>query len=112
MAVLIVMGTTVVVGTIIHRLYARESAPPPMLAPLTVPQAPMAPSPAVVAQLQLGEHIAGIAGAGADVAVWVSGSGGDRLLLLNPASGQWRVVLQGVPARQNDASGGLNKSAP
>src|SRR5579871_2931270 len=84
MGVLIIIGTIVVVGTIIHRLYARESAPPPMAAPLSVPAAPTA----AMAQLQPGEHISGIAGAGAAVAVWVSGPAGDRLLLLDPASGQ------------------------
>jgi hypothetical protein len=55
--------------------------------------------PAVVsaarAALAPGEHIAGIATAGADVAVWVNGQNGDRLLLLNPVTGQVSVVLQG-----------------
>ncbi len=100
MAVLIVVGTTVVVGTIIHRLYARVTAPPPISAPLSVPQAPMAPSPAVAAQLPPGEHIAGIAAAGAEVAVWVNGPSGGRLLLLNPASGQISLGLQETPATQ------------
>ena len=91
MAVLIVIGTAVVVGTIIHRLYARETAPPSMVAaPLAGPMAPVA---ATAAALQPGEHIAGIAAAGADVAVWVSGPAGARLLLLDPASGQVRVGL-------------------
>jgi hypothetical protein len=45
-----------------------------------------------------GEHIAGIAGAGPDVAVWVSGPGGDRLLLFNPASGQITVGLRSAGA--------------
>jgi hypothetical protein len=97
MGVLIVIGTTVVVGTIIHRLYARVSAPPPMVAaPLAAPAA----EAGVAAQLPPGEHIAGIAAAGADVAVWVSGPSGGRLLLLNPASGQISVGLQEAPATQ------------
>lgn len=100
MGVLIVVGTTVVVGTIIHRLYARVSAPPPMAAaPLALPAAPVAVA-GVAAQLQPGEHITGIAGAGADVAVWVSGPAGSRLLLLNPASGQISVGLQEAPVLQ------------
>ncbi len=99
MSVLIVVGTTVVVGTIIHRLYARESAPPPTLQPLALPAVPVAPQ-GVAAQLQPGEHIAGIAAAGADVAVWVSGPNGGRLLLLNPASGEIRLGLQEAPAPQ------------
>jgi len=99
MGVLIVVGTTVVVGTIIHRLYARDSAPPPTVAPLALPAVPVAPQ-GVAAQLLPGEHIAGIAAAGADVAVWVTGPSGGRLLLLNPASGQISVGLQEAPATQ------------
>jgi hypothetical protein len=99
MGVLIVIGTAVVIGTIIHRIYARVSAPPPMAAaPLSVPAAPALPAgafPAAAPQLAPGEHIAGIAPAGAEVAVWVSGPAGDRLLLVNPASGAVRVVLEG-----------------
>ena len=101
MGVLIIIGTAVVIGTIIHRLYARNSATPPSaVAPLSAPVAPMVPMvPAgVAASLAPGEHIAGIAGAGADVAVWVSGPGGDRLLLLNPASGQVSVGLRSAGA--------------
>jgi hypothetical protein len=99
MGVLIIIGTAVVIGTIIHRLYARNSAPPPSAAaPLSAPMAPVAPMvPAgMAASLAPGEHIAGIAGAGAYVAVWVSGPSGDRLLLLNPASGQVSVGLRGA----------------
>ena len=91
MGVLIVVGTTVVVGTIIHRLYDRILLPPPSAAPLSVPLAPV--TAAGAPSLQPGEHIAGIAGAGGDVAVWVSGPAGDRVLLLDPASGQLRVGL-------------------
>ncbi len=98
MAVLIVLGTTVVAGTIIHRLYARNAAPPPSAAPLAVPMAPAAAGTGLAAQLLPGEHIAGIAAAGADVAVWVNGPGGDRLLLLDPASGQMRLGLRGSAA--------------
>lgn len=98
MGVLIVVGTTVVVGTIIHRLYARHSAPPPTAAaPLSVPAAPLAPVAVTAARLAPGEHISGIAAAGADVAVWVSGPEGDRLLLVDPASGQVSVALRSAP---------------
>lgn len=98
MGVLIVIGTTVVVGTIIHRLYARISAPPPMAAaPLSAPAAPAAVVAGTVASLLPGEHISGIAAAGPDVAVWVSGPDGDRLLLLDPVSGQAHVALQRTP---------------
>lgn len=102
MGVLIVIGTTVVIGTVIHRLYARFAAPPMPAAPLAAPMAPVAgnvPIAAVPAAAALapGEHIAGIAGAGPDVAVWVSGPKGDRVLLLDPANGTARVGLQTAP---------------
>ena len=90
MGVLIVIGTTVVVGTVVHRLYARFAAPSTPAA-LTAPPAPVREG---AASLQPGEHIAAIAAAGADVAVWVKGPGGDRLLLVHPASGQVRAVLR------------------
>ena len=97
MGVLIIIGSTVVVGTIIHRLYARFSAPStPQVAavapaPGSVPAA--LPPAAMAAQLAPGEHISGIASAGAQLAVWISGPKGDRLLLLNPVTGQARAVL-------------------
>jgi hypothetical protein len=97
MGVLIVIGTTVVVGTIIHRLYARISPPPPMAAPLAVPAAPGLPMASAAASLLPGEHIAGIAAAGADVAIWVAGPQGERVLLLDPVSGQMRLALQSAP---------------
>jgi hypothetical protein len=50
---------------------------------------------AAAAALAPGEHIAGVATAGAAVAVWVNGPSGDRLLLVDPVSGQARVALQG-----------------
>jgi hypothetical protein len=99
MSVLIIVGTTVVVGTIIHRLYARVSGPPPTVQPLALPAIPVAPA-GVAAQLQPGEHIAGIAAAGAYVAVWVTGPSGARLLLLNPGTGQIILGLQEAPPPQ------------
>ena len=101
MGVLIIIGTTVVVGTVIHRLYARFNAPPMPVAPLAAPapaaMAPVAAAPAVAGALAPGEHVAGIASAGADVAVWVSGPKGDRVLLLDPATGAVRVGLSNAP---------------
>ncbi len=97
MGVLIIIGTTVVVGTIIHRIYVKFSAPSTPVAMASVP-APLGSVPAAMpagtlAQLAPGEHIAGIASAGAALAVWVNGPNGDRLLLLNPVTGQARAVL-------------------
>ncbi len=86
LGVLIILGTMLVVGVIIHRLYARNPAP-------SMPAAALVPGPAARAALAPGEHIAGIASAGGDVAVWVSGPGGDRVLLLDPTTGQLSVAL-------------------
>jgi len=102
MGVLIVIGVTVVVGTIAHRLYAQFAAPsnPPaaVMAPVVgVPAVAPALAPVLVGGMLAGEHIAGIAAAGADVAVWVSGPKGERLLLLDPVSGAVRVALQSAP---------------
>jgi Family of unknown function (DUF6476) len=93
LGVLIVVGTAVVIGTVIHRLYARNDAPS-MAQPLATPAAP-APAGLASTVLPPGEHIAGIAAAGGRIAVWVSGPQGDRLLLVDPLSGQSRVVLSG-----------------
>ncbi len=101
LGVLIVIGTAVVIGTVIHRLYARSDAPS-MAAPLEAPApsvaavAPAQPSvPDMPAQsLAPGEHIAGIAAAGGRIAVWANGPQGDRLLLIDPASGRASVVLR------------------
>jgi Family of unknown function (DUF6476) len=91
MGVLIVLGTALVIGVVIHRLYARNPAPSNSVAAFV-------PLPgAGKVQLAPGEKIAGIAGAGGAVAVWVSGPAGDRLLLLDPASGQAREVLRTAP---------------
>ena len=91
MGVLIVLGTAVVIGTVIHRLYARKPEASMVVAPM-VPVGSVPPGTAG-AGLAPGEHIAGIAAAGGDVAVWVNGPGGDRLLLVDPASGQVSVAL-------------------
>ncbi len=84
MAALIVLGTAVVIGTVIHRLYASPAAP-----------SIITPAPASVQPLRLGagEHIASITTAGSSIAVWVNGPAGDRLLILNPATGTGVVAL-------------------
>ncbi|HQT46294.1 MAG TPA: hypothetical protein PLY97_03640 [Acidocella sp.] len=88
---LIILGTALVIGVVIHRIYARNPAP-------SMPVAAQVPVAGALlgAALMQGEHISGIAGAGADVAVWVSGPAGDRLLLLDPASGRVSVALSGT----------------
>jgi len=86
MGVLIVLGTALVIGVIIHRIYAGTAAASNMA--VAVPPVTLAP-----ATLRNGEHVAGIAAAGADLAVWVNGPDGDRVLLINPATGSVAVAL-------------------
>lgn len=89
MGVLIVLGTAVVVGVVIKRIYAKPAA-----ASISSPVIPGVAGAAIpTAALAPGEHIAGIAGAGGEFAVWLSGQAGDRLLLLNPQTGAFRTVL-------------------
>jgi hypothetical protein len=91
MGVLIILGTALVIGVVIHRIYARNGAPSMPAAVLAVPGVPTS-----AAVLEPGEHIAGIAAAGSDVAVWVSSPGGDRVLLIDPANGRVSVALSGT----------------
>jgi hypothetical protein len=85
LGVLIVLGTAVVIGTVIHRMYANAATPSITAAPI--------PGMAPPVSLQPGEHIAGIAAAGGDVAVWATGPAGDRVLLINPQTGGVTVAL-------------------
>ncbi len=85
LGVLIILGTALVIGVVIQRIYAHPPAP-------SMPAATSA-----AAALGTGESIKAISNAGADVAVWVSGPKGDRLLMIDPASGQARVVLGPAP---------------
>ena len=75
MGVLIVVGTTVLIGTIAHRV----AAPPPASLP--------AASLALMLDEPAGTHIAGIAAAGDRLAVQLQGGGGDRIVLLDPRTG-------------------------
>jgi hypothetical protein len=113
MGVLIVIGVTVVAGTIIHRLYASFSAPPMVAAPLAAAISPVTAGEASLhpGELANGEHISGLAAAGPYVAIWVSGPEGDRILLLNPLSGQVRVGLQASPVT-SQASGVTSQASP
>lgn len=98
MAVLIVIGTTVVVGTVIHRLYARFTSPP---TPVSADVAASQPPPPAIAdlyagkpvELGAGQHITQIASAGAYIAVLVTTPDGEKLLLVDPASGAVRPLL-------------------
>ncbi len=89
MGVLIVLGTAVVAGTVVHRLYARKAAPSRQEA------MPVAVAGSVA--LEAGEKIQGIAGTGDEIAVWVSGPGGGRVLLIDPSNGRVSVGLREAP---------------
>ncbi len=70
------LGTALVIGVVIQRIYAKPAA------------ASMSAAPAD------GERVAGIAGAGGYVAVWESGPDGDRIVTIDPATGAMKTVLQ------------------
>ncbi len=90
LGVLIVLGTALVIGVIIHRIYAKQ--PAPSMAATTAPgTAPVKVAAAVA--LPAGDYIKSIAAAGADLAIWVSGPDGDRVLLLDPATGSTTVAV-------------------
>ncbi len=86
MGVLIVLGTALVIGVVIHRMIGR---------PATV--VPAALPPVAAATLAPGEHVSAIAAAGPDLAIWVSGPRGDRVLLLDPSSGRLTTALAPAP---------------
>ena len=124
MGVLIILGTTVVVGTIIHRLYTKFVAPPtvptgqsftpPPPGPVAVPAQPPAsastapaslytaptvapPPPSAPLTLPPGTHIQAIAQAGAGLAILTTGPSGQSVLLLDPATGKTRTAIQSAP---------------
>ncbi|MDE2005697.1 MAG: hypothetical protein KGI51_03950 [Rhodospirillales bacterium] len=73
MAVLIVLGTTVLIVTVIRRASAPAAPGPPFARVLDQPA---------------GTAIAGIAGAGGRLAVLLHGGGPDRVVLVDPATGR------------------------
>jgi len=72
MGVLILIGTTVLVVTIIKRFAAPESAP----------------SPALVLDEPAGTKIAGLTAVADRLAIELQGGGADRVVLIDPRSGQ------------------------
>jgi hypothetical protein len=83
LGVLIVLGTALVIGVIIQRIYAKPPAPSMAAAAL----------PAMANRLPAGDYIKSIAAAGADLAIWVGGTDGDRVLLVNPVTGGITVAI-------------------
>ncbi len=91
LGVLIVLGTALVIGVIINRIYAKPPAPSMATAPAVMPGA--VALPAIGNRLPAGDTIKSIAAAGADLAIWVGGTDGDQVLLLNPATGGITVAV-------------------
>jgi hypothetical protein len=86
LGVLVVLGTATVIGVVIKRIYADP-------APASTGSA-AAPVPGGgVVQLPAGAKITGLAAAGGDFAVAVSGPAGDQVWIVNPATGVRYVAL-------------------
>ncbi len=81
LGVLVVLGTALVIGVVIQRIYAK----------------PAAPSMSAIAAPPAGQHVAGIAAAGDYVAVWETGPLGDRILSIDPATGAVKTVFSLPP---------------
>ena len=96
MAVLIIIGTTVVVGTLIHRFYAKTTPTPTTTTLLHETNAADIdtdlPSPTTLA-LPQGLQIEGIAAIDHNLAVWVRGPVGDKIIILNPKTGQAHTAV-------------------
>ncbi len=81
LGVLVVLGTALVIGVVIQRIYAK----------------PAAPSMIAIAAPPAGEHVAGIAAAGDYVAVWETGPQGDKIVSINLATGAVQPVFSLPP---------------
>jgi hypothetical protein len=77
LGILIILGTALVIGVIIHRIYAKPAAPSNLIPP----------SPSLSTTLPAGFHIESIAPAGQDLAILASSPDGERVYLLDPATG-------------------------
>jgi hypothetical protein len=96
LGVLILAGTALVIGTVIARIYAkRPHAPTAVVA--TAPTAPVGAGRGGPVTLAPGEHIAGIAAVGQDLAVWIDAPNGGRVELIDPATGATRTVVGAAP---------------
>jgi hypothetical protein len=83
LGVLIVLGTALVIGVVIQRIYAKPEA-----ASMSTPVP--GGGPLVLAGRA---HVSGIAAVGDEVAVWVSGPEGDQIWLLDPRTGRHFVAM-------------------
>ncbi len=100
LGILVVLGTAVVAGVIIRRLYA-SAAPASNFSGATLPPPSGMAPPATATTLPAGSRILGLAAAGGSFAVWVtSPAGGQDIYLLDPATGALRLSVQ-TPAPKN-----------
>jgi hypothetical protein len=84
LGVLIVLGTALVIGVVIQRIYAKPEA-------ASISLAPGLPTGALV--LPAGSRVSGIAATGEELAVWVTGPDGDQIWLVDPRTGARFVAM-------------------
>ena len=96
MAVLIIIGTTVVVGTLIHRFYAKTTPTPTTTALFNETSSAdldSVPPPQTALILPQGLQIEGMTAIDHNLAVWVHGPVGDKIIIINPKTGQTHTVV-------------------
>jgi len=92
LGVLVILGTALVIGVVIHRMYGKPAAATPGIIQGT--RIALAPASTLLAR---GEHVSGIAAAGGELAIWITGPAGDKVLLLDPATGKIGVAISSLP---------------
>jgi hypothetical protein len=90
LGVLVVLGSALVIGVIIKRIYANPAPPSTAAAPVAPDDSLPAGAPFTLPQ---GSKITGIAAADGAIAVAVSGPAGDQLWLVNPQTGAHALAL-------------------
>lgn len=97
LGILVVLGTALVIGIIIRRIYANPAPPSNIAAVAPAPDTgggmPPASDPV---KLPEGSKITGIAAAGGVFAVVVSGPAGDQVWIVNPQTGARFVTMSGA----------------
>jgi len=100
LGILVVLGTAVVAGVIIRRLYA-PAAPASNVAAATLPPQPGTAPPTTTTTLPTGSRILGLAAAGGSLAIWVTSPAGSQdIYLLDPATNALHLAIH-APAPKN-----------
>lgn len=99
LGVLVVLGTAVVIGVIIYRIYAQVAGSPAQAGSAAHGEAAAgsaAPFERTIAGGK-GGSIAGIAAAGGRIAIWVRNDAGGKVVVIDPATGRTlgQVALDG-----------------